>query len=207
MPYFLSDDPHPGNWHNHLCYFLDTRNNRHLLLIYSCYLFIDKTYFHRCCYLTYDIVTHRWSVHLIKLLGLGSLSFPFSAVGYCSAFCRAFHNLISWSVPIGGVLWSSLGWADCGSVCAAYAHCAATSYLAPDVEVPDTMMSLLTSSATLVWRPSIRRLTARNSSSTPQFSSPWFFTFFPVSLHRQSSRWGNSRKDQTGCSLKGGTGQ
>ena len=34
----------------------------------------------------------------------------------------------------------------------------------------------------------------------PQFSSPWFFTFFPVSLHRQSPRWGNSRKDQTGCS-------
>ena len=54
---------------------LDTRDNGHLLLIYSCCLFINKTYFHRCCYLTYDIVTLKWSVHLIKLLGLCLLGF------------------------------------------------------------------------------------------------------------------------------------
>jgi len=156
MPYFLFDDPHPGNWHNHFCYFSSS-----FLIMDICCLF-TAVVFSSIRHIFIDVVIWHMISLLLNGLFLGSPSLLFSAVVYSSAFCQAFHkcNLIWWSVPIGGILRLSLGWANCGSVCAAYAHCAPTSYLAPDVKAPFTMMSLLTSSTILVWRPSIRRLIA-----------------------------------------------
>jgi len=122
MPYFLFDDPHPGNWHNHLCYF----SSSFLILgiMDICCLF-TAVVFSSIRHIFIDVVIWHMKSLLTNGLFLGSPSLLFSAVVYSSVFCQAFHkrNLIWWSVPIGGILRLSLGWANCGSaLCSLCSH-------------------------------------------------------------------------------------
>ena len=92
-------------------------------LLASIYI-ADTLYPYSTCYLTF---CSTWTT--------------FSVVLYCScvmrsAFCNGCHILLLITVDRNVICSLTLGWANCGSTCAASAHYAASDQFSPDVTVP-----------------------------------------------------------------------
>ena len=121
----------------------------------------------------------------------GRLTCHWSCDFKCSVFCNGCHILSLITVDRNVICSLTLGWANCGSTCAASALYAASGQFSPDATVPTSARLTLTLSTTLVPFPSSSP-SPRHSATPPQPSQndhAWRHRWYSHPLDGRRPRW------------------